>query len=253
MLDIFSACAAGARVQKEMAVHEAPKNPRIRVVLVNNQPIVMWGLEKLLEQQDSDVELVGMLRNYAETKAVLTELKPDILLMDVGIRKGVVSAGDLVAYAVAMGCTRVLIFSSEAIAREDLEQSVTSGAAGLVYKEEATESLITAIQKVHAGGLWFDGKLTEKKFLQRKGERDNGELQSIAAAISLLSPKERQIVAALADMPGAQNKAIAAKMCMGTSTLRNYLTSIFSKLNITNRFDLFAFSTRYRDRVAQHA
>lgn len=251
MSNTSSACAVGAQIQKEIVLCEVPKSPRVRVVLVNNQPIVMWGLERLLDQQESGVEVVGMLRNYAQTKAVLTELRPDILLMDVGIRAGGVSAGELVAYTVAMGATRVLIFSSEAIDREDLEQSVTSGAAGLVYKEEATESLITAIQKVHAGGLWFEGKVAEKKFFQRKGERDNGELQFVAAAILLLSPKERHIVATLADMPGAQNKAIAAKMCMSTSTLRNYLTSIFAKLNITNRFDLFAFSARYRDRLAR--
>ncbi len=219
-------------------------------MLVNNQPIVMWGLERLLEQEKSEVDVVAMLQNYAEAKSALTELKPDILLVDVGIRAGVVSAGELVAHAVATGQTRVLIFSSEAMNREDLAHSVISGAVGLVYKEEATQSLITAIQQVYAGGLWFDGKVLKNGFIQRKG---NGELQSIAAAIALLSPKERLIALTFADMPGAQNKVISAKLCMGDHTLRNYLTSIFAKLDITNRFDLFTFSTRHRHQIEQHS
>lgn len=123
-----------------------------------------------------------------------------------------------------------------------------NGARGVVYKEEPAETILKAIEKVQEGELWLDRSTTGRIFISLLRAGKNTACP-ITDKITTLTPKERAIVNAFAEEAGASNKKIARTLCISEQTLRNHLTSIFSKLNITNRFDLFMFAKLHRQEI----
>lgn len=221
-------------------------SPAIRVMLVDEQPIVLWGLEKLLDDAGSRLQVVGKANNGSDARRLVRELRPDILLMDLNLDGG--KGADLVPAIVKDGQTRVVIYTSQRDL-DTIDRAVFSGARGLVRKEEAPQVLISAILKVHDGELWLDRRTTSRIFHEFARAGGRVPVDAAAQKIESLTPKEHRIVALFSAMPGAQNKQIADVLCMSEHTLRNHLTSIFGKLQIKNRFDLFTFARSYRGRL----
>lgn len=210
----------------------------IRVLLVNSHQIVLWGLEKLINAESPGMEVVGKATNGADAAHAAREKKPDILLLDLCL--GMESGTHLIPELLSEGHFHIIIFS-EFHDQAAIDEAVLKGARGVVYKEEPTHNILRAIEKVHAGELWLGRSTTGRIFINfiRAGQKP---ADSITKKIGALTRKERAIVAAFANQAGASNKKIAQNLCISEQTLRNHLTSIFSKLEITNRFDLFMFA-----------
>jgi two-component system nitrate/nitrite response regulator NarL len=216
----------------------------IRVLLVNSHQIVLWGLEKLINAESPRMEVVGKVTNGLDATHVAREKKPDILLLDLFL--GVEKAPDLIPGLLREGQFHIIIFTAFHD-QAAIDQAVINGARGVVYKEEPTQNILKAIEKVHAGELWLGRSTTGRIFINfiRAGQKP---ADSITKKMGALTKKERAIVIAFANHAGASNKKIAQKLCISEQTLRNHLTSIFSKLEITNRFDLFMFAKlHYQD------
>ncbi|PTR15485.1 LuxR family two component transcriptional regulator [Nitrosospira sp. Nsp2] len=209
----------------------------IRVLLINSHQIVLWGLEKLINAESPSMEVVGKATNGPEAAHVAREKKPDILLLDLCL--GVEKSGNLIPDLLREGQFHIIIFT-ECHDQAAIDEAVLNGARGVVFKEEPTHNILKAIEKVHAGELWLDRSTTGRIFINfiRAGQKPT----AITKKIGALTRKERAIVTAFANEAGASNKKIAQKLCISEQTLRNHLTSIFSKLEITNRFDLFMFA-----------
>jgi two-component system nitrate/nitrite response regulator NarL len=210
----------------------------IRILLVNSHQIVLWGLEKLINAESPRMEIVGKAANLLDALRLSRETNPDIILLglNLGKEKGVEVISDLLKEKEF----NIIIFS-EIRDPAAVEQAVRNGARGVVNKEEPTQTIIKAIEKVHAGQLWLDRCTIGRVFTDflRAGQTPTDVINK---KITALTPKERTIVNAFASEAGASNKKIANKLCISEQTLRNHLTSIFSKLEITNRFDLFMFA-----------
>ncbi|MDP1559214.1 MAG: DNA-binding response regulator [Nitrosomonas sp.] len=219
-----------------------PVQPPIRVLLVNGHPIELSGLEKLIEGERPRMEVVGAADNGADARRLSREKQPDILLLDLCL--GDEKDDDLIPDLVQDTNIRILIFT-DAFDLEKVDRAVLSGARGVVHKKESAQTLLKAIEKIHAGELWLDRNATSRIFIElsRGAEKALPDLE--AEKIATLTRKEREVVIAFAQESGAQNRQIAAMLCMGESTLRNHLTSIFSKLGVVNRFDLFMFAKRH--------
>jgi DNA-binding NarL/FixJ family response regulator len=212
-------------------------------MLVDGQQIVLCGLEKLIDAERPLMEVVGKADNAADARQLARKLQPDILLLDLHLGGG--KGADLVSHFVKDGHTRVVILTGE----RDLgtvDRAVFNGARGLVRKEDPATTLLNAILKIHQGELWLDRSTTSRIFIEfaRAGGKAPADLT--IAKIGTLTRKERAIVGAFANMPGAQNKKIAEVLFMSEHTLRNHLTSIFRKLQIESRFDLFTFANLHR-------
>jgi two-component system, NarL family, nitrate/nitrite response regulator NarL len=105
---------------------------------------------------------------------------------------------------------------------------------------------LDGIDKVHEGELWIDRSATSRIFMemarQKAAEHNDPEQSKIAT----LTARERQAIAAVASDASAPGKVIAGRLCISEHTLRNHLRSIYNKLGLANRVDLYPYATRHR-------
>jgi len=215
----------------------------IKVLLVDDQQIVLWGLERLINCERPRMEVVGSAMNISEAKQIITEKQPDIIILNI-LLDGIDCVNYISDFA-SNGNPRIVIFT-EAHDKDIIDRAVLNGARGVVHKKESMQTILRAIEKIHAGELWLDRASTGRIFLQSSRMRGKASHDPDAEKISTLTRKECMILKAFSDgVGGEQNKQIAAKLCMSEHTLRNHLTSIFSKLGIKNRFSLFAYAKQH--------
>jgi len=215
-------------------------------MLVEAQQIVLWALERLIVGNKPGMELVGQASNCAEAVLLVSKTQPDIVLLDLNVDEG--RGADIVATLARSQISRVIIYTAE----RDLhnaDRAVLSGARGLVRKEESTDTLLHAIEKVHTGELWLDRETTSRIFTEFTRSADQAPVDSVAAMIASLTRKERTIVRAFARNPGSPNKQMSEILFISEHTLRNHLTSIFSKLEVANRWGLSEFIRLHLHRI----
>ena len=139
-----------------------------------------------------------------------------------------------------------MVIFTETHDKEVIDRAVLSGARGIVHRKESMQTVLRAIEKIYDGELWLDRITTGRILLQNSRIRRKVSSDTDTDKIAMLTRKECMILRAFSDgTGGAQNKQIAAKLCMSEHTLRNHLTSIFSKLGIKNRFSLFAYAKQH--------
>ena len=223
-------------------IKQIPVQP-IRVLLVDDQQIVLWGLEKLINSEKPRMEVIGTATNILDTKRLVLEKKPDILIANIYL-----DDADCVNYIpefASNGNTKVVIYT-ETLDKEIIDRAVLSGARGVVNRKESMQTVLRAIEKIYEGELWLDRITTGRILLQNSRIRGKISANADSDKITMLTRKECMILKAFSDGSGGeQNKQIAAKLCMSEHTLRNHLTSIFSKLGIKNRFSLFAYAKQH--------
>jgi two-component system, NarL family, nitrate/nitrite response regulator NarL len=218
----------------------------INVFLVDDHKTVLWGLERLIESTSPQMSVVGMAENCDELFARLPTAKPDVILLDLDL--GGTSS---------LGCLETL--TSEAPARVLIltgsndpavhQHAVVHGARGVVHKQVAAEVLLRAIEKVHLGEIWLD----RNTLGQVLTAMSNGDKKSVQTRkLDLLTAKERQIVGAIVEEKGARIKVIADKMHMSEHTMRNHLTSIYDKLEVSGHMALYLFAAEHLSPEAVH-
>jgi len=211
-------------------------------MLVDDHQTVLWGLEKLINGESPKMEVVGKATNCADALRLAKESHPDIILLDLDL--GGESGLDIIPSLLKDGRARVLILTGG----RDLEvtdRAVLNGARGIVRKEEPAEILLLAIEKIHGGELWLDRGATGRIFVELSRAGGKAPPDPDATRIATLTPKEREVTAAIVKQAGTGNREIAEILCMSEHTLRNHLTSIYAKLEVKNHFELFMYATRH--------
>ena len=207
-------------------------------MLVETQPIVMWAIERLIEAEKPRMEVVAKASNGVEAAMLASQTRPDIVLLDLRVDDG--KGADLVASIARGQHTRVVIYTEE----RDLaavDRAILSGARGLVLKDDTTDTLLSAISKVHAGELWLNREITSRIFAEFTRPTGPVPVEPAAALIASLTPKELTIVRAVAKNLGCTNNALSKALFISEHTVRNHLTSIFAKVDVTNRCGLCDF------------
>lgn len=211
---------------------QSSKPDAIRVLLVDDHEVVRVGLRQLLSRYPS-ILVVGESATAADAIRKATDLKPNIILMDVrlGDESGVEACRDILA---ADSNARVIFLTSFA-EDESVLAAVLAGAQGYVLKDIDTPSLLNAIQTVAEGQSILDPAVVERaiRWVQRfaSGHQVKGD--------NTLSEQEERVLALVAE--GRTNKEIAASLNLSDKTVRNYLTNVFKKLRITRRAQAAAF------------
>jgi two-component system, NarL family, nitrate/nitrite response regulator NarL len=221
----------------------SPQNAApIRVFIIDDHRSILWGLERLIESGTPTMQVVGTATSCAEALNTLNAASPDVILLDIdlGDENGVDEIPKLVANARA----RILILTG--VRDESLhDKAVLAGASGVVVKEASAETILTAIEKVHEGQLWLDRIATGRIFFEFSRENATQAVDPERAKISSLTEREREIVAVASSNAGANARSIADLLSISEHTLRNHLTSIYNKLDVANRLELFAYAHKH--------
>ena len=126
-----------------------------------------------------------------------------------------------------------------------LDAAVRNGARGVVKKSDLPSILLKAIERVNEGELWIDRGATGRIFLEMARQKAAQGNDPEKTKIATLTSRERQTIAAVASDASAPAKVIAQRLCISEHTLRNHLTSIYSKLDVSSRLGLYAYATQH--------
>jgi DNA-binding NarL/FixJ family response regulator len=210
---------------------------KIRVLLVSPAPLIRSGLRVLLDAEAA-LTIVGEANSPACGERLAPLTRPHVIVLDLLLERA--ESIDAIPYLlVAMEHCRVVVISWHKDPRGDA-RAMSLGASGLVLQQECSEVLVKAIQKVHTGELWLNRSATTAviKHLVRQ-RRDVDDEQ---AKIDLLTKREREVVGQLGE--GLNNKRIGERLFISEATVRNHVTSVLGKLELSNRFELAVYAFR---------
>lgn len=218
-------------------------NTPIRVLLVDDHKIMLWGLERLIEGEQPHMQVIGKASNKVEVFAFLKLSKPDVVLMDIDLNGE--NSLDFLEELLQESQARVLVLtgSQDPVVHQ---RAIINGASGVVIKSENADVILRAIKYVHAGELWYDRAATSRLLRSLNAPVPTLNNAAELSKIARLTLKERQVISAMALIPGARNKAVADRLCMSEHTLRNHLTSIYAKLDLENRLELCMFVVEHK-------
>jgi DNA-binding NarL/FixJ family response regulator len=207
-----------------------------RIMLVDDHEVVRLGLKALIDRHP-DMEVIAEAATAAEAVAKAVAHKPDVVVMDIRLpgASGIDACRDITDQ---LPDAKVIMLTSYA-EDEMLFAAIRAGAAGYVLKQAGGQDLIRALETVTRGDSLLDPALTERVFTEvRRAAR---QLES--EAFSKLSEQERKVLALVAD--GQTNREIAQNLHLGEGTVRNYVSSILSKLGVSNRAEAAAYAIKH--------
>jgi len=215
---------------------------RVRAVQVYlvAPPMVCWGLERLVQSAHPRLELTGCAATVGEGLPGMEKQAPDVLVADMDSEDSLEPLIDLQKHIRAHV---ILLTGSQDVAV--LDKAILAGVRGVVKTNDPPSILLKAIEKVHEGELWIDRGATSRIFLEMARQKAAQGSDPERTKIATLTSRERQTIAAVASDASAPGKVIAGRLCISEHTLRNHLTSIYSKLGLSSRLDLYAFATKH--------
>lgn len=209
----------------------------IRVLLVDDHRLVREGIRMVLGNGDR-IDVVGEAENIDNAVTLIAKTQPDMILLDLEVDKQS-SLERLAEIKAACPKARILFLTGQMDEKTN-ERALLAGAHGLVLKNSASGTLLMAVKKVHGGEVWFDRKLTSR-MLSESGTRDrNTQLERLK--INSLTKRELEVAKLIA--AGHVNKIIAKHLFISEKTVRNHLTTIYSKIGVINRLELAIFASK---------
>jgi len=208
-----------------MCMTSEPEKP-VRVLIVDDHEIVRIGLRALLESQEG-TEFAGEASTEAQAIELARSVHPDVILMDVRLPDG---SGVEACRRIRseMPDVRVLMLTSYSD-DEAIFSSILAGASGYLLKMIGAEQVYTAIMSVSRGESLLDPRVS-KKIVDRAKEISGGAPRR---GIDSLTRREKEILELIAD--GLTNREIAGKIFLSEGSVRNYVSSILSKLGMARR------------------
>jgi len=199
-------------------------------------------LERLIESRQPAMLVAGSATSCAEAVDQIAEAAPDLILLDaeLGHEDSIAAITELRARSHA----RILVLTGSP--DESLsDDAVLAGASGVVRKESPAQTILAAIDKVHQGQLWLDRLTIGRIFGEISRLRSAQAPDPERAKIASLTDRERAIVAVAGDNASATGKTLAQMLNISEHTLRNHLTSIYHKLDVSSRLELYAYAHKH--------
>jgi DNA-binding NarL/FixJ family response regulator len=208
----------------------------VRIVIADDHPLFRDGLRTLL-QSEARFAVVGEAGDAHTAVEAVRLHKPDVLLLDLAM-PGASGLEALRILAADPPETRTIVLTAS-IGRTETVQAVQLGASGVVLKADASEVLFESIIAVMNGHFWLQA--------QQLPNQETALRKSLAPLPDPdrdfeLSPREKEIVAALSD--GLTNRDIADRFGLSEITVKHHLRSIFDKCGVSNRLELALFALR---------
>ena len=207
-----------------------------RILLVDDHEVVRLGLRALLEHHPQ-FEVVGEASNSKEALDQVELTRPDIVLMDIRLpgASGIEACEEITQ---KFPDSRVVMLTSYA-EDEMLFSAIRAGASGYILKQIGGEDLVRSIEAVGRGEAPLDPAVTQRVFQEVRRAVKEEE----ASAFANLSQQERHVLLLVSE--GKTNREIAKALFLGEGTVRNYVSSILSKLGVSNRAEAAAYAVEH--------
>lgn len=209
----------------------------IGILIVDDHEVVRVGLRHLIEKKPH-MKIVGEAWNRADALKIATREQPEIILLDLCL--GAENGADAIPELLSVSEESRIIVLTAVQDEEELRRVSRLGAAGVIAKDAPTDMVIKAIDRVHAGELWLNRRLTAALVaeLRRPGQEslssDEGKM------IAQLSDREKEVISLIGE--GLKNKQIADRLFISETTVRHHITSILKKLQVSDRLELLIFA-----------
>lgn len=212
----------------------------MRIVVVDDHEIVRQGLKALLEVEE-DFSVVGEAGSVAEAVRRVGYESPDVVVMDVRLPdgSGVEACREIRS---RWPSVKVLMLTSYAD-EEALMSAIVAGASGYVLKRIDSHDLVNNLRKVAAGESLLDGEMTDRLFRKLRGDEPDDPL------LARLTPQERKILDHIAE--GLTNREISEQMFLAEKTVKNYVSNLLAKLEMSRRSEAAAYAARLAARRDQ--
>ena len=213
-----------------------PKHPPLRVMLVDDHEVVRDGIRSMLAAED-DIHVTGEAGTVQEAIDEADRTKPDVVVMDVRLAdgSGIEATRQIRADHPSTSVLMLTSFADD----EALFASIMAGASGYVLKQVRSGELVRAIRAVGAGKSLLDPSVTTAVLDRlRKGKHLMKDER-----LARLSPQEERILSLIAD--GRTNREVGEELQLAEKTVKNYVSSILSKLEVARRAEAAAYLARH--------
>jgi DNA-binding NarL/FixJ family response regulator len=200
----------------------------ITVVVVDDHPVFRIGMSALLDELDG-VRVVGQAASQDEAVEVVLEARPKVVIMDLDLAggSGAEATREILRQAPQTGVLVVTMFGDD----EALFGAVKAGARGYLVKGAGPDEVERAVRSVAAGGLMLGAQVAQRAVAFLTGAKS-----ARGGAFSELTERERDVLELLAR--GLDNPTIARMLVLTPKTVRNYVSAIFTKLEVNDRATL---------------
>jgi two-component system, NarL family, response regulator DevR len=207
-----------------------------RILLVDDHEVVRLGLRALLGRHPQ-FEIIGEASSAREALEQVANNHPDVVVMDIRLpgTSGIEACEEITT---RFPETRVLMLTSYA-EDEMLFSAIRAGASGYVLKQIGGEELVRALEAVARGEALLDPAVTQRVFQEVRRAVKEEE----ASAFAHLSQQEKHVLLLVSE--GKTNREIAKALFLGEGTVRNYVSSILSKLGVSNRAEAAAYAVEH--------
>ncbi len=205
----------------------------IRVFVVDDHELVRRGVRELLESA-ADLVVVGEAGTAEEALARLPAAAPDVAVLDVRLpdRSGIEVCREIRSWRPAVACLMLTSFSDD----EALFDSIMAGAAGYVLKHVRGHDLIDSVRRVASGQSLLDPAVTARVLDRLRRAQDEDERGA------RLTEQERRILELLAE--GLTNRQIGERLLLAEKTVKNYMSSLLTKLGMHRRTEAAVYAAR---------
>ena len=204
---------------------------QLRVLLVDDHQVVRMGLRFVIEDLP-DVALVGEAKNAEEGILQCQLLQPDVVIMDIKMpgKSGIEACREIVATWPLIKVIMLTSYVDDAL----ITEAIQAGAAGYILKGVGTDQLVRALEAVRAGEALLDPAITQRVLTMMRQQGPKGN------PFAELTKREIAVLALVTQ--GKTNKEIAGKLVLSEKTIRNHVSTILSKLPVSNRVEAAMFS-----------
>jgi DNA-binding NarL/FixJ family response regulator len=205
----------------------------LKIELVDDHEVVRQGLKALLDAEDG-ISVVGEAGTVAEAIRRVGYDSPDVVVLDVRLPDG---SGIEACREIRARWPNIKVLMLTSFADDEaLFSSIMAGASGYVLKQIKGSDLIESVRKVGRGESLLDPEMTERVFRRIRGEEPDDPL------LARLSNQERKILDLIAE--GLTNREIAERMFLAEKTVKNYVSNVLAKLDMSRRSEAAAYAAR---------
>lgn len=209
---------------------------KMRLLLTDDHTLFRQGLKTLIEAE-YDMQVVGEAQEGGEAVSKAAELKPDLVLMDIGMPG--LSSFEAVRQIRKQRPETKVVFLSMYDDEDYLQQCLEAGGSGYLLKDSPADQLVAAIREVRRGGKYLSPRILSK-LVEDISVRDPAE--RFKPRLSTLTPRERETLKFLAE--GLSVKEIAVQLHLSTKTVEAHKFNLMRKLDIHNKAHLVQYAIR---------